>query len=144
MPKKVLTGADGNTWQKGQSGNPKGRPKKTLNKITDALAAEGYTRVANSEIAEFIQIILSLPLPKIQALVNDKENPAIARIVSAILGNASKDIKKFQLLLDIAYGKSQKIDITSNGETINSGAERQIVEAEVTLNFGLGAADLKK
>lgn len=139
MPKKVLTGADGNTWQKGQSGNPKGRPKKTLNVLKEALKNEGIDRVSQSELAEFAAMILNTPMSTLEALAADKNNPIITRILSVMLGKSFNDYKKLQFVLDTAFGKAQKIDITSNGETIQPTSERQVIEAEVTLNFGLGA-----
>lgn len=39
-------------WQKGQSGNPNGRPKGTANKITDELR-EGFATLLGNKLPEF-------------------------------------------------------------------------------------------
>ena len=80
-------------FKKGQSGNPKGRPK--LPNLKEACAA---------------------------ILADEKEGKkALEVILAALRAKAVKgDVRAAQELLDRAYGKSKQItDITSNGKDIN-------------------------
>lgn len=79
-------------FKKGQSGNPKGRPK--MPDLSDAIAK----------------------------ILNDEKDgkTALEAILAALRAKAAKgDVRAAQELLDRAYGKSQqKIDHTTQGEKI--------------------------
>jgi Cdc6-like AAA superfamily ATPase len=80
-------------FKKGQSGNPKGRPK--LPKLKDAIAL---------------------------ILAEEKDGKtALDAILAALRAKAAKgDVRAAQELLDRAYGKAQqKVDHTTKGEAIN-------------------------
>jgi hypothetical protein len=81
-------------FEKGQSGNPNGRPKK-LPKLDDLLAD-----ILGSE--------------------EDKESEAHAILSRLVLDARAGNTKAAEILLDRAYGKAkQSIDHTSKGESIN-------------------------
>ena len=72
------------SWKKGQSGNPKGRPKILINKMNIALKKEGYRPVKNQDIEAAFQIILQLPLSKVlEILKNDNDEvPLFYKLVA--------------------------------------------------------------
>ena len=81
-------------FQKGQSGNPNGRPKK-LPKLDDLLAD-----ILGSE--------------------EDKNSEAHAILSRLVTDAKSGNTKAAEIILDRAYGKAQQsIDHTSKGESIN-------------------------
>jgi hypothetical protein len=81
-------------FKKGQSGNPKGRPKKIpeLDKLLADVLGEEKNGLTAAEA-----------------------------ILKALLMKATKgDVRAAEVLLDRAYGKSkQSIDHTTNGESVN-------------------------
>lgn len=95
MPfKKGVTPPGAKPFVKGQSGNPKGKPRKIpeLNKL----------------LAE--------------VLGDEKEGITAAQaILSALRSKAIKgDVRAAEVLLDRAYGKSKEtLDVTTNGESMN-------------------------
>ena len=95
MPSKGGTPQNLIPFKKGQSGNPKGRPKKLpqLDKLLDQVLG-----VENNEKSEAEKILRSL------------------------LTRAKKgDVRAAEILLDRAYGKpKQAIDLTTNGESIHT------------------------
>lgn len=107
-------------WKKGESGNPNGRPPKTLTVINAKLKAEGYEAVTPSTIWEAFSILLGLSEDKIKDVVNDAENPRIVRLAGEImLGGDGWDI--IEKMLDRAHGKArQSVDVTSQGERIEA------------------------
>jgi len=79
-------------WKKGQSGNPKGRPK--LPDIREALA---------------------------KVLAEEKDGvTALEATLAALRAKATKgDVRAAEALLDRAFGKAkQSVDVTSDGERI--------------------------
>jgi hypothetical protein len=66
-------------WQKGQSGNPKGRPRK----FTTLLVSQGYTR---NEINDTIQAMLSMTIEELKDVYDNKQ----ATILEKTIANAMR------------------------------------------------------
>jgi hypothetical protein len=105
-------------FKKGQTGNPNGRPPKTLTVINAKLKAEGHEAVTASAIWEAFSILLGLPESKIKEIVMDTENPRMLRLAGeTMLSGDGWDI--IEKMLDRAHGKAkQSIDVTTQGEKI--------------------------
>ena len=69
---------DAKPWQKGQSGNPKGMPKKRFKEFTDKLKAHyGADMLHKKEVADICGMILTLPQSKIPEVLQDPDAPAL-------------------------------------------------------------------
>jgi hypothetical protein len=105
-----------NRWQKGESGNPNGRPKK----VVLSLKKEGYKL---AEINDTIQLLCSMTLEELKKVWDNPKTTALEKTIIAAL---RKGIEKGQLvnvetLLNRVYGKpKESVDITTAGEQINS------------------------
>ena len=101
-------------WQKGESGNPNGRPKKYVS----ALKEQGYK---NSEINDCILVMISMDLDELKEVW---QNPRATILEKTIANALRKSLEKGSLysietLLSRAVGKpKESIDHTTNGETI--------------------------
>ena len=101
-------------WKKGESGNPKGRPKKPVL----AMRVEGYKL---AEINDTIQAMCSMTAEELKKIW---ENPQATILEKTIASALRKGIEKGNLdsvetLLNRVYGKpKEKVDITTNGENI--------------------------
>jgi pyruvate dehydrogenase complex dehydrogenase (E1) component len=86
-------------WQKGQSGNPNGRPKK----FTTLLVENGYKR---NEINDTIQSMLAMTIDELKSVYEDKQ----ATILEKTIANAlRKSLEKgtlysIETLLNRTYG----------------------------------------
>lgn len=102
-------------FEKGKSGNPKGRPPKLVSSLIQELKDEGYERVGATQIVESYELLTGMPEDEIRQKVNDKSQPMIIRIV----GKAMLSAKGFEILekmLDRAQGRpKQSIDADVSG-----------------------------
>lgn len=108
-------------FKKGQSGNPKGRPKKLVSHINAELANEGYTPVQNANITAAYLTIIQLPIDEIKEIANPnkkKDFPFLYKLVAKeLIGKRGSEM--LERLLDRSFGKStQRTDITTKGKEV--------------------------
>lgn len=102
-------------WEKGESGNPKGRPRKPVLQMK----VEGYKL---HEINDTIQSMVSMTLEELKFVY---ENPNSTVLEKTIAGALRKSIDKGNLdslgtLMDRVYGKpNEKLDITTGGDKLD-------------------------
>lgn len=116
---KQLENLKKGTFKKGQSGNPRGKPPrpKTMSLFIEEMKAKGYEVPSSQIIAESFLYIATLPEDELKAVLADKTRPMMQRIVAkGILDKKGMDI--LERVVDRAYGKIQRIDLTSKGEQI--------------------------
>ena len=115
---KLIPGKNGgkiNQWQKGESGNPKGRPRKPVLQMK----VEGYKL---HEINDTIQAMVSMTLEELKFIY---ESPKSTVLEKTIAGALRKSIDKGNLdsietLMNRVYGKpNEKIDVTTGGDKLN-------------------------
>ena len=114
-------------WQKGESGNPNGRPRKWISQLKD----NGYKQ---AEINDCILVMLSMTLDELAEVY---KNPK-ATIMEKTVANALKrslekgSLYSIDTLLNRAVGKpKESIDHTTKGEGIN----------EIKVNIVRGGTD---
>lgn len=107
-------------FEKGQSGNPNGRPKGSRNRSTVA-----------KEWLEMQEKVLN-PISKKDELLQQQDIMTLALIKKARTG----DVSAYKELMDSAYGKAiQQTDITTGGEKINQPlSKEEIAQAREQLN----------
>ena len=97
-------------WNKGESGNPQGRPKKVFSVIIAEMKERGIEPATPSNVADIYQYLLALPLSEIIKIAGTpkEENglPAIMRIAAKeLIGKRGLEIMKE--MLDRANGKAK-------------------------------------
>lgn len=109
MPfKKGVTPPGAKPFQKGKSGNPKGRAKKLIAATNDELKKEGYSPANASQIIESYELLMNLDEARIKAIITDPESPMLLRIVGkAIL--STKGFEALEKILDRAHGKAKQL-----------------------------------
>lgn len=111
-----ITGQEGNTWVKGQSGNPKGRPPKVLTTLVADLKKQGYERATATTVVETIEHLIGLPEDRLRELLADKEQPMSVRIIIKSMLSA-KGFETLSAILDRVHGKpKQQMDVATTGE----------------------------
>lgn len=111
-------------FQKGQSGNAKGQPRKLVSSVIHDLKSEGITEISKVEIKAVYMMLLNLKITELEERVKDNNQPALVRIVGkAILSNKGFDV--IEKVLDRAMGKPiQEIENTGNSIIVQVGKSR--------------------
>lgn len=122
------------SYTKGQSGNPRGRPKKVFSTIIAEMKDRGIEPATPSNVSDIFQYLLALPLSDVMDIAgNPKEEnglPAIMRLAAKeLLGKRGLEIMKE--MLDRANGKAKSnVDVTTKGESLN---EKRIMFSDGTV-----------
>ena len=125
--KNQLANLEKGKFKKGDVGNPKGRPPKpkTMTMFIEEMKEKGYEVPSSQTIAESFLYIATLPEDELKAVLADKSRPMMQRIVAkGILDKKGIDI--LERVVDRAYGKIQRIDLTSKGEQIKQPEPLQV------------------
>lgn len=102
-------------WEKGESGNPNGRPRKWISELKES----GYK---SSEVNDCILVMLSMTL---EELADVYKNPKATILEKTVANALKRSLEKGSLysldtLLNRAVGKpKESIDHTTKGENIN-------------------------
>ena len=117
-PKKQPHGGEIHLLEKGESGNPEGRPPRLLSTITAELKAKGYERATANQVADAFETLMNVPEDELRKMVNEGKSPMSLRIVGKAMLTA-KGWEVLQAMLDRAHGKAkQAIDHTSGGDKL--------------------------
>jgi len=99
-------------FEKGQSGNPNGRPKK----FTTLLREHGYR---SSEINDTIQVMMSMTMEELQAVHENKDATILEKTVANALHKSWKkgSLYSIETLLTRVYGKpKEQMDINTDNK----------------------------
>ncbi len=122
-------------FKKGSSGNSNGRPPLTMSMFVREMENKGYEVPTAETICKSFLYIGTLPENEIKAILSDKSRPMMQRIIAkGILDKKGLDV--LERIFDRAYGKTQRIDITSKGE--------QIKQEPLMVHFVSNTDDFKK
>lgn len=112
-----------NQFQKGESGNPNGRPKRIFSTLAEEFKEQGFESATPARIREVYEMLLGIPLTNIIEIAGspkdeDNQYPAIVRIVAAeMIGK--RRFEMVQEMLNRVYGRpKQAVDVTSGGERV--------------------------
>ena len=106
-------------WKKGESGNPKGRPRSRVSefrvKIMGKTKAKKYYGISAVEVTEWYEALITMDLPDLKLLAQDDAAPALARTYARAIifdMNAGKTTTIDKLTAKL-HGKAiQRIELT--------------------------------
>lgn len=118
MPRKVKQPHGGYIihQNKGETGNPNGRPRKGVSAVLSALEAAGHAEVTAEQVRATMGRMLNLSRKELVAMGSDEKAPIMDALIARAL--AGKDgWAALNGILDRAHGKpKQSVDHTSAGE----------------------------
>jgi hypothetical protein len=111
---KEIQGRNGGklkVWEKGESGNPKGRPKK----LVPSMKVEGYKL---AEINDTIQSIISMTMEELKHVWDNPKSTILEKTVAGALRKSIEkgNLESVETLINRVYGKpKEKIDVETKG-----------------------------
>jgi len=125
--RKVKGGKGGeiHLLEKGETANPNGRPRKTINSVNKELEEQGIKPTTANEIKDIYLRLINMEIAELKKLVEDLKQPALIRIVGKkILSDKGFDI--IDKMLDRAIGKAQQqIEFNNITPTLNVTQEQK-------------------
>lgn len=116
--RKQLLNLEKGKFKKGQVTNPKGRPRKTITSLVQQFEAEGMVMPSPAEVSKLYVYIATRTEEELKAMMSDKEQPMMVRIVAkGVLDKKGLDV--LEKIVERAYGKEHKVDITTNGKELH-------------------------
>lgn len=104
-------------WEKGKSGNPKGRPPKLVSHFLGEFEKAGYEGVKPSQVQGLIEFLLNFDKSELIDLWDKKDVPVIIATMAKELSRSDKAWQVINDMLDRAHGKSTaKHEVETNGE----------------------------
>lgn len=101
-------------YKKGQSGNPNGRPKKTITQILELFSEQGHKLPTAAEIRDTYLFIAIMSEEELKSIVQNKEQPMLMRICAQNI-LSKKGFEIIERMLDRAIGKAvQKTELSGN------------------------------
>jgi len=121
----VRNGGTFNVAEKGETANPNGRPRKTINSVNKELEEQGIKPTTANEIKDIYLRLINMEMAELKKLVEDLKQPALIRIVGKkILSDKGFDI--IDKMLDRAIGKAQQqIEFNNITPTLNVTQEQK-------------------
>ncbi len=115
--KKQLANLQKNMARPGDVKNPKGRPRTTIRSMIDDFEKRGMIVPSAHEISKIYVYIASQTEEELKQTMMDKTLPMMTRIIARGVLN-KKGLDVVERIMDRAYGKEQRIDITTNGKDL--------------------------
>ena len=103
--------------EKGETANPNGRPRKTINSVNKELEEQGIKPTTANEIKDIYLRLINMEMADLKVMVENQKQPALIRIIGKkILSDKGFDI--IDKMLDRAIGRpTQSIDLGVNDDT---------------------------
>lgn len=107
-------------FEKGQSGNPNGRPRKSFAIINKELELKGIKKLSKSDLVDAYALIFNSTEDDLKQIAKDKSTPYALKLIILELNDKKARARAMADYRDYMFGKAtDRIDHTTNGKEIN-------------------------
>lgn len=100
--------SDDTKFKKGQSGNPKGRPKRSLTTMLLEAKKQGFEEVSREDIMAYVRVCLSKDSDELKEAMKEKR-PIAAQLGEQMISNALKgNLSEKRVFFDMVFGKPKE------------------------------------
>ncbi len=96
-----------NPFKKGQSGNPKGRPKKKFSDHISDLKKKGYSAPTRTEYFDMVGLLLAMEEEDLKEFAKDKKRPYWIRLIVIDMNSKGTRQRMMADYRDWLYGKAE-------------------------------------
>lgn len=149
MPKKVEQEHGGavNQWERGESGNPSGRPRKVLKELEEKVGVNFRVSLSKEDKFAILESMMEMSMEELRSIATDPRAPAFMILVASAIRKDFKDgrLNTINDLFDRFFGKAHQttaIDHTSKGGKITGveiiiKGQSEVVEREDDIDEGI-------
>lgn len=119
MAKKVKQPHGGavNRWERGESGNPDGRPRKVLSELAEKVGVDFKVSLSKEDKFSILESMLEMSLEELKSIATDKRAPAFMVVVAGAIRKDITNGKMYTIndLFDRFFGKPNQtstVDLT--------------------------------
>jgi ATP-dependent protease Clp ATPase subunit len=105
--------------EKGESGNPNGRPKKSFTLFNQELVRQGYQPLTKRALVEAYSLLFSVDQQKIEELAEDILQPLAIRQMIAEMTDPASRARMMQTMIETMFGKADQ----NNKVTVKVGTD---------------------
>ena len=116
-----------NQFEKWETGNAEGRPKKSFRIINDELKAKGYEALTKSQLIEAYSLVFNTDEETLWEIAKSKDTPYALRIIIMEMNNKQYRAKALQDYRDYMFWKAKQ-EIDNN---------HKVTEYKFTSNLGV-------
>ena len=150
MPfKKGKSGNDLVKWEKGQSGNPNGRPKKLIKKLEEIIGMEFKVNLSRADHYQILKWLLERTVEELKEVATSKKSPVfVVTIASALRKDITQGrIHTIETLYNRFFGTPKqtldvKADLNVNNDIDELGLE-ELRELKAKLRDELNQSENK-
>jgi len=103
------------SWKPGESGNPKGRPRKSFGSINKELKAKGVEPLSKSDLLDAYALVFNSTDKELTELKDDQATPYALTIIIEELKDKRTRGKALQDYRDYVYGRAvENLEINNN------------------------------
>ena len=110
MTRKGKYGGEITSWERGQSGNPNGRPRRALSALSQKLDIDFKVSLSREDKFQSLESLLEMSIEELKAIALDKSTPAFMVIVAGAIRKdlATGKAQTLNELLDRFFGKPKQ------------------------------------
>ena len=113
---------------KGETMNPRGRPRRTLRRVIDEWKKLGNEPAAKADVKEIYEHLITLSKAEITKESENLNAPMIVRIVAKALLKEKQSFINLEAMLDRAHGKADEVKTHKFASATEEDLKKSIVE----------------